>query len=130
MSKKFEYKYIAPTMEERKEIDSIRRQYLPKDKTITKMDRLRHLDKKVKSIPQAISISFGTVGLLTFGLAMTFFLEWTNYWYIGIPCAIIGIILMVLAYPINTKLLFRLKEKYGKEIVELSNELLNEESES
>ena len=50
MSKKFEYKYTAPTMEERKEIDSIRRQYLPTDKSMTKMDRLRYLDRKVKGV--------------------------------------------------------------------------------
>ena len=30
MSEKFKYEYSAPTMEERKEISSIRDQYLPK----------------------------------------------------------------------------------------------------
>lgn len=130
MSKKFEYKYSAPTIEERKEIDSIRRQYLPQDKTMTKMERLRHLDRKVKSIPQAISISLGIIGILTFGLSMTFFLEWVKYWYVGIPCAIIGVLIMIIAYPIHLKTLAKLKNKYGKEIIELSNELLNEESES
>ena len=33
MSNKFEYNYTAPTIEERKEIDRIRNQYLPHDKT-------------------------------------------------------------------------------------------------
>ena len=130
MSKKFEYKYTAPTMEERKEIDSIRRQYLPTDKSMTKMDRLRYLDRKVKGIPQAVSISFGVVGILMFGTGMTFFLEWVNYWYIGIPFAIVGVILMSLAYLVYVKLLTKLKNKYGKEIIELSNELLNEENEN
>ena len=127
MSKKFEYKYTAPTMEERKEIDSIRRQYLPTDKSMTKMDRLRYLDRKVKGISQAVSISFGVIGLLMFGTGMTFFLEWVNYWYIGIPFALIGCILMSLSYLVYVKLLTKLKNKYGKEIIELSNELLNEE---
>ena len=127
MSEKFEYKYEAPTIEERKEIDSIRRQYMPQDKSMTNIERLRSLDRKVKSIPQAISISIGVIGLLTFGLSMTFFLEWVNYWYVGIPCAIIGIALMAPAYFIHNKVLVKLKEKYGKEIIELSNELLNEE---
>ena len=130
MSEKFEYKYSAPTIEERKEIDSIRRQYLPEDKTMTKIERLRRLDRKVKSIPQIWGLSLGIVGLLTFGLAMTFFLEWIAYWYIGIPCAIIGIILMSLAYPIYCKILIKLKAKHGQEIIELSNDLLNEESKS
>ena len=130
MSKKFEYKYTAPTMEERKEIDSIRRQYLPTDKSMTKMDRLRYLDRKVKGVSQAVSISFGVIGLLMFGTGMTFFLEWVNYWYIGIPFALIGGILMSFAYLIYIKLLTKLKNKYGKEIIELSNELLNEENEN
>ena len=43
MNEKFEYKYEAPTLEERKEIDSIRQQYLPKNKTVSKMERLREL---------------------------------------------------------------------------------------
>ena len=124
---KFEYKYSAPTMEERREIDSIRSQYLPKDKSLTKIDQLRYLDNKVKSIPLIYSLSFGIVGILTFGLGLTFFLEWVNYWYAGIPISIVGVVLMLLAYPIFTKLTKRYKEKYGKQIIELSNELLNEE---
>ena len=126
MSKKFEYNYSAPTIEERKEIVSIRRQYLPTDKSMTKMDRLKYLDKKVKSASLMASLSFGIIGVLTFGLAMTFFLEWTKYWYIGIPSAIIGMILMILAYPVYVKVMNIGKNKYGKEIIELSNELLNE----
>ena len=126
MSKKFEYKYEAPTIEERKEIDSIRRQYLPQDKSVTKIEKLRSLDRKVKGIPQAISITIGVVGLLMFGLGMTLFLEWVDYWYIGIPCSLIGVALIAPAYIIHNKVLARLKAKYGKEIIELSNELLNE----
>ena len=36
MSNQFNFKYTAPTEEERKEIDSIRRQYAPVEKTETK----------------------------------------------------------------------------------------------
>ena len=126
-NEKFEYKYNAPTIEERKEINSIRSQYLPKDKTMTKIDRLRYLDKKVKTLPLIYSLSFGIGGTLTFGLGLTFFLEWSNYWYWGAPISIIGIVLAIIAYPLYNKLLNKYKNKYGKEIVELSNELLNEE---
>ena len=126
MKEKFEYKYSAPTMEERKEIDSIRNRYLPKDKTATKMDKLRYLDNKVKNVPIIYALTFGIVGILTFGLGLTFFLEWTQLWYIGIPCSLLGIVLMLIAYPIYNHLLKKYKDKYGKEILELSNELLNE----
>ena len=127
MSDKFEYKYSAPTLEERKEIDSIRSQYLPKDKTMTKIERLRYLDNKVKNIPMIYGLSFGIVGTLIFGLGMTFFLEWTNLWYIGIPFGLLGLLVIILAYPIYIKVLNNYKTKYSQEIIDLSNELLNEE---
>ena len=124
---KFEYKYSAPTMEERREIDSIRSQYLPKDKSLTKMDQLRQLDRKVKNTPIIFALTFGVVGILTFGTGLTFFLEWTDLWYLGVPISIIGVVLMLVAYPLYAKLTQKYKEKYGKQIIELSNELLNEE---
>lgn len=127
MSKKFEYKYSAPTMEERKEIDSIRSQYLPKEQVMTKIERLRYLDNKVKNTPLVWSLSFGIVGSLIFGLGLTFYLEWTSFWYVGIPFSIIGLILAIIAYPLYKKMLERYKSKYGKEIIELSNELLDED---
>lgn len=127
MSKKFEYKYSAPTMEERKEIDSIRSQYLPKEQVMTKIERLRYLDNKVKNTPLVWSLSFGVVGALIFGLGLTFYLEWTSFWYVGIPFSIIGLILAIIAYPLYKKMLEKYKSKYGKEIIELSNELLDED---
>ena len=126
MGEKFEYKYSAPSIEERKEIDSIRSQYLPKDKSMTKLDRLRYLDNKVRSVPMIISLSLGVIGILLFGTSMTFFLEWTKYWYIGIPFGLVGIILIALAYPMYNKTLNKYKNKYSQEILELSNELLND----
>lgn len=126
MSEKFEYKYEAPTIEERKEIDSIRRAYLPEDQSMSRIDRLRYLDNKVKSIPMIFGLSFGVIGVLLFGTGLTFFLEWTNMFVIGIPFSLIGTVLMLLAYPIYKKVLNNLKNKYGKQIIDLSNELLNE----
>lgn len=126
MNEKFEYKYEAPTLEERKEIDSIRQQYLPKNKTVSKMERLRELHNKVKTIPMIYGLSFGVIGTLLFGTAMTFFLEWDNIWYFGIPFAIGGMILIAIAYPIYLKIGKKYKDKYADEIIKLSNELLNE----
>lgn len=125
MSDKFEYKYSAPTQEERKEIESIRNQYLPKDEKSQKLERLRYLDNKVTSLPVAVSISFGVIGTLIFGTGMCFFLEWVNLWFIGIPFSIVGMLIIILAYPIYNKLLNKLKNKYKDEIISISNELMN-----
>lgn len=129
MSEKFKYQYNAPTKEERQEIDYIRKQYLPQDDTEKKIKRLHSLHKQVTSIPMVIALCFGVVGILIFGLGLTFFLERVSYWYIGIPCGLLGIALIIPAYPMYIKYDHKLREKYGQEIIDLSNELLNDEQE-
>lgn len=129
MSEKFKYNYSAPTPEERQEIANIRSRYMPKGEREARLERLRKLDGKVKNIPIITSLTLGVFGSLLFGTAMTFFLEWVNYWYVGIPFGIVGIILALLAYPVHIKLTTKMVEKYKDEIVNLSNELLNETSE-
>ena len=71
MSNQFNFKYTAPTEEERKEIDSIRRQYVPQERTETKMERLRRLDTLVKSTASVWGLCLGVVGCLIFGLGLT-----------------------------------------------------------
>lgn len=128
MAEKFEYKYSAPTQEERNEIDRIRRQYQPKDETITKMDRLRYLDNKVKTIPMTISLSIGIIGTLIFGLGLTFILEWNNI-PLGVVLMVIGAAIMAIAYLSYSMSSKKLKSKYSKEILALSEELLNQGNE-
>ena len=128
MSEKFEFKYTAPTAEERKEIDSIRSQYLPKNEKLSNLEKLRKLDAKVKSIPICVALTMGVVGILMFGVCMTFFLEWMEFWYIGVPFGIVGLLMVSFAYYVYNKLFKKYKSKYGEEIIKLSNELLNEES--
>ena len=128
MSDKFEYKYSAPTQEERKEIESIMNQYIPKDEKSIKLEKLRKLDAKVKNIPVVCSLSFGIVGTLSFGTCMCFFLEWMHLWYVGIPFGLLGIVLISLAYPVYIKLLNKLKAQYGSTIIDLSKDIMNENS--
>ena len=125
MNNQFNFKYSAPSQEERKEIDSIRRQYLPQEKTETKMERLRRLDGLVKSVPTICSLVLGVVGMLIFGLGLTMILEW-SIWLWGIVLMVIGSVPMAIAYPIYKLLLKKYKNRYGEEILRLSEELLNE----
>ncbi|MBR2337102.1 MAG: hypothetical protein IKA61_04065 [Clostridia bacterium] len=126
MSDQFNYKYTAPTAEERKEIDSIRRQYSPREQTETKIERLRRLDALVKNTATVWSLVFGVIGCLIFGLGLTMVLEWANYQF-GIPVMVIGSFPMAIAYPIYKGLLKKNKKRYGAEILRLSEELLNED---
>ena len=71
MSDQFNYKYTAPTAEERKEIDSIRRQYSPKEQKETKLERLRRLDSLVKNTAVIWSLVFGVIGTLILNVALS-----------------------------------------------------------
>lgn len=126
MEEKFEYNYNTPTIDERREIENIKNQYLPKNKTINKVDRIRYLHNKVINIPMVYGISFGVFGTLLFGVGLTFFLEWIRLWVIGLAIGIFGVVLIALAYPVYKKIYNFYKNKYSEEIIKLSNELLEE----
>ena len=128
MSNKFNYRYTAPTEEERKEIDSIRRQYHQEEKQESKLDRLRRLNNLVKNTATIWSLCIGVVGCLIFGLGLTLILEW-NILLWGIILMVAGSIPMALAFPIYVKVLKKYKSLYGEEIIKLSEELLNENKE-
>ena len=125
MSDKFNFKYTAPTEEERKEIDSIRRQYAPKEQEETKLERVRRLDALVKSVPTIWALVLGVLGTLIFGLGLTMILEW-NILLWGIVLMVLGSVPIAVSYPVYKKVLKKYKNRYGEEILRLSEELLNE----
>ena len=127
MSNQFNFRYTAPTEEERKEIDSIRRQYAPQEQTETKIERLRRLDALVKNTATIWSLILGVLGTLVFGLGLTMILEW-NIWLWGIVIMVVGSIPVAIAYPVYKGLLKKYKNRYGEEILRLSEELLNEKN--
>ena len=129
MSDKFDYKYSAPTEEERREIDNIRRKYEPREKTETKLDRLKKLDSKVNNTALAVSLTVGIVGCLVFGLGLTMVLEWKKYLW-GVVVAVVGAVGMISAHPLYKLFLKKGKQKYGDEILRLSGELLNEQNDN
>ena len=128
MNDKFNYKYVAPTEEERKEIDSIRRQYAPQSQTESKLDRLRRLDSLVKNTAIIWSLVLGVLGTLIFGLGLTMILEWQILPW-GIVIMAIGSVPIAIAYPVYKAVLKKYKNRYGEEILRLSKELLNKSDE-
>ena len=125
MNDQFNYKYTAPTEEERRVIDSIRRQYSEQKEAETKYERIKRLDTTVKNTATIVSLCLGVVGCLIFGLGLTMILEW-SVWAWGIALCVVGCVPMALAYPTYKAVLSKGKRKYGEEILRLSNELLNE----
>lgn len=122
---KFTYTYSAPTEEERREIESIRRQYKAEPKEESKVERLRSLHSRVVGSATAISLAVGIVGTLIFGAGIAFVLEFDMI-TIGIILAAVGVAPISLAYPIYKRVISRGKNKYGDEIIRLSDQLLVE----
>ena len=122
---KFTYTYSAPTEAERREIESIRRTYANEDKPKTSIERLRELDNKVKNPAMIVSLCLGVVGVMIFGLGLTLILEW-SIWLWGIMLMVVGSVPMAIAYPMYKHILKKQKAKYGKEILEISEQLLKQ----
>ena len=121
----FRYSYIAPTEEERREIESIRRSYITGEDRGSKLDQLRALDSRVKKPALWVALSLGILGLLSFGLGFSMVMEWRMLLG-GVIVSLAGVVLMVLAYPVHEAILRRNKAKYRDQILKLSEELLHE----
>lgn len=124
---KFEYKYSVPTKDERKEVEEIRK-YYGATETESKLERLRRLDDKAKMPPMLWSLSLGIIGALIFGGGMSMVMLLRDWYWIalGVVVALIGLVPIALAYPMYKKVSKKYKDKYGAEIMQLSEEILNE----
>ena len=121
----FEYTYSA---QQQKEVEEIRKKYLPREET--KMEQLRKLHAIPTQKAQAASLAVGVIGALILGTGMSLcmtelsgFLGGTAM-FIGIPVGIAGMVLVALAYPIYNRVLKKQREKIAPKILLLSDELL------
>lgn len=122
----FSYRYSAPTEDERREIESIRRTYLPDEGEGSNLARLRRLDAKVKRTASATALSIGVAGTLVFGLGLCMILQWSMM-AAGVAVAVAGAAVAAVAHPVYTRLFRHLKLRYSDEILRLSDELLGED---
>ncbi|MDE7330496.1 MAG: hypothetical protein K2N30_05385 [Clostridia bacterium] len=123
---KFDYTYSAPTELQRREIESIKKQYEEKPQTESKLERLRKLNARVTRPPLIVGVALGVIGTLIMGLGITMVLEWSvTVW--GVVVGIAGVAVIASAYPVYKTILKRNKKIFGRQIIDLSNELLNGE---
>lgn len=125
---KFKYSYNAPTKEERREIEDIRRRY-GGDKDRSSIERLRKLDAAVKNPPMILGLTLGIIGVLVFGTGLTMVLEWSLLTW-GIVVMLVGCVTMAAAYPAYNLLYAFKKKKHADEILNLADELLDNGSEN
>ena len=123
-SDKFSYTYSAPTEEERREIEDIRRAYAPATESEDKLTQIRTLNERATRPARIAALTLGIGGILLFGLGMSMVLAW-NLLLAGSAVAAVGCVPMALAYPVYNAAVRAMKKKYGGEIVRLSDELLH-----
>ena len=121
---KFIYEYSATQQEE---INKIRQKYIPKN--ITKMDELRTLDKRVEKAGIIPALTLGIIGTLFLGTGMCCTMVWEDKLFVpGIFIGILGIILILLAAPLNNLCVKRKRKKLAPTIINLTDEILTEQS--
>lgn len=124
--KVFHYNYSAV---QNKEVLAIRSRYLPKEES--KLDELKRLDRYVQNAGMVQSLSIGILGCLVFGLGMCLAMQVIgNSAVFGVFLGMIGVIVMIFAYPMYRMIFGKAKEKYKPRILELTAELCGEPGES
>ena len=108
----------------------IRTQYM--EKTPSELDALRELDSKVKRPANVFAYIFGSISAIIMGSGMS--LVMTDIGSIlglgetmipGIAIGVVGLGMALLTYPIYKGILNSRKKKYAKDIIELSDKIVN-----
>ena len=119
----FTYTYSA---KEQEEIKKIRDKYAPPTKEETSMEQLRRLDESATKGATIVSLIVGIVSTLLLGVGMccTMVPGWEKYFIPGIVIGVAGIIGVIAAYPIYTRMVRRKRAKLAPQIMRLSDELM------
>ena len=119
--KGFSYTYSARQQED---VQAIRQKYLPKEED--KMVQLRKLDRNVTLYSTIPAVLLGIIGalLLGIGICCVTIASWSAYFIPGIVTGIIGLLIMVLAYPLYIIVLKRKQAEAAPQILRLSEEIM------
>ena len=114
------------SLNEKKYIEKIAAKY--KGKETSKLEELRELDKKSRRGALIFAYVFGSIASLILGFGMCVAMEviLDGWMWLGIVVGLIGIALVSVNYFIYRKLEQKGKDKYSRQILALSEELLNE----
>ena len=121
----FEYTYSA---QRQQEIAEIRKAYLPKEED--KMEQLLRLHAMPTQKAQTVSLSSGIIGTLLLGTGMSLCMTdlgaalGSLAMVLGILIGLIGIVMIIAAYPIFHRVLKKEREKIAPEILRLTDDLL------
>lgn len=123
---KFDFTYAAPTEEERREIEGLRREYCAESNKQNALERMRRLNRKARLPAEIAAVVLGVAGVLTFGAGLAMSLEAIGGGVIaGSVLGVAGIAIVFFIRKIYRAILKKRKEKYGREIVDLADRLLS-----
>ena len=115
----FNYNYSAKQQEE---IRKIREKYVPKEES--KMEQLRRLDASATKPGIIAAMTLGIISTLVLGVGMCCVMVWEDRLFIpGIIIGVIGILGIILAYPLYNRMTKKRREKLAPEILRLTDEL-------
>lgn len=114
-------KEFNPTLENAKKAEEIRKKYI--EKGHSKIEQLKMLDQKVRLPGMIIASVMGALGTLVMGAGMATVMVWNNLTY-GLILGIPGMIVALLAYPVYCAITGSRRKKYAKQILMLSDEIM------
>lgn len=113
-------------LNEKQAVEKIKNNYIAKTEELTKFEELKKLDQKVKAPALTVAYTYGTLGSLVLGTGMCLAMEVIgSLMPLGIVVGVLGIIMVSTTYPIFKKMLAKRKAQYSSQIIEKSDELLN-----
>lgn len=103
--------------------ESIAKEYAKKE--TSKVVALKKLDRKAKRPAEIVAYTLGIIATLIFGTGMCLAMKVIgDNFILGIIIGIVGMLLIVINYPLYKKILAKGKDKYAYEIVTLANEIV------
>lgn len=114
--------------QQREEIDSIRKKYVPQE--LDKMARLRALDACAERKAAASAIAVGVIGTILMGAGMSLILSDFGAWLgaaaypVGMALGMAGMAVLACAYPLYRRRLKKERTKIAPEILRLTDELM------
>lgn len=121
----FTYRYSA---KQNSEILAIRRKYMPSEES--KYDELKRLDNTVQNSGIIEALSAGIGGTLVFGLGLCLAMKVLGSGVfivgLGVAVGILGVVMMLCAYPLYRKIFAKTKTAIAPRILELAAELSGE----
>ncbi len=124
MSEKYSYSY---SVADKKEAQEIRKKYEPKTnkKELSTLEQIKKLDRSVTKKGEIISLIIGVIGTLIMGVGMCCVMVWGDKLFVaGIIVGIIGIVAVLLAYPVYKRVVEKQRKKITPLIMRLTDDVL------